>query len=154
MGADGDFIGHHEGGVESHAELADDVGIVCVQVFILGLELQGTGLGNDAQVLLHVRFVHADAVVPHGDGTHILIHKDLDHVVIPLVGDILVRQRQVAQLVDGIGCVGDDLPEEDLLVGVDGVDHQVQQPFGFRFELFLCHTCHVLFELALFLYEC
>ncbi|CAN3966665.1 hypothetical protein HEAFMP_HEAFMP_12550, partial [Dysosmobacter welbionis] len=32
----------------------------------------------------------------------------------------------VAQLVTGVAGIGDDLPEKDLLVGVDGVDHQVQ----------------------------
>ena len=41
---------------------------------------------------------------------------------------------------DGVGGVGDDLTEEDLLVGIDGVDHQIQQTLGFGFELFFTHV--------------
>ena len=39
----------------------------------------------------------------------------------------LVGQRLEAQLVAGVGGVGDQLPQEDLLVAVEGVDHQIQQ---------------------------
>ena len=71
-------------------------------------------------------------------------------------GDHLQRQRRHRQ-----AGVGDDLPQEDLLVGVDGVDHQVHQTLGFRFELLLCHVAHLLYinifensVLALFAFEC
>ena len=53
------------------------------------------------------------------------------------------------------------VPQENLLVGVDGVDHQVHQTLGFRFELLLCHVAHLLYinifensVLALFAFEC
>jgi hypothetical protein len=39
----------------------------------------------------------------------------------------LVRQRLVADLVQGIAGVGDELAQKDLLVGVEGVDDQRQQ---------------------------
>ena len=38
-----------------------------------------------------------------------------------------VGERLEAQLVAGVGGVGDQLAQEDLLVAVQGVDHQVEQ---------------------------
>jgi len=52
------------------------------------------------------------------------------------------RTRLVIQLVHGVTGVGDQFPEEDLPVSVDGIDHQVQQPFGFGLELFGSHEGH------------
>ena len=134
----GDVVRHHEGGVEAHAELADDVGVLGVVPHLL-LELEGAGGGDDAQVVLQVLPVHADAVVGDGQGPALPVRLDLDLEVLAAHAHGVVRQGLVAQLVAGVAGVGDDLPEEDLLVGVDGVDHQVQQPLGLRLELFLCH---------------
>ncbi|MNI94270.1 hypothetical protein D3C73_1523450 [compost metagenome] len=39
-----------------------------------------------------------------------------------------------AQLVGGVGGIGDQLAEEDLLVGVQRVDHQLQQLLDFGLE--------------------
>ena len=63
------MVGHHKGGVEAHAELADDVGGVLPAVLLLGqllLELEGAAAGDGAQVLLQLLLRHADAIV--GDG--------------------------------------------------------------------------------------
>ena len=133
------MVRHHEGGVEAHAELADDVGVLGVVAHFL-LELVGAGGGDDAQVVLQVLLVHADAVVADGDEAVFLVHLQLDLEILAVQAHGLVRQRLVAQLVAGVAGVGDDLPQEDLLVGVDGVDHQIQQPLGFRFELLFCHN--------------
>ena len=50
-----------------------------------------------------------------------------------------VGQRLEAQLVAGVGGVRDQLAQEDLLVAVQGVDHQVQQllDFGLEAQCFL-----------------
>ena len=40
---DGDLVGHHESGVEAHAELADDVGIGALVTLHLLAELQAAG---------------------------------------------------------------------------------------------------------------
>ena len=54
----------------------------------------------------------------------------------------IIGQGSVGQLVDGVAGVGDDLPQEDLLVGVDGIDHQVQQSLGLGFKLLFAHSFH------------
>ena len=140
----GDVVRHHEGGVEAHAELADDVGVLGVVPHLL-LEPVGAGGGDDAQVVLQILLVHADAVVGDGEGPVFLVRLDLNFEVLAAHTHGVVRQGQVAQLVAGVAGVGDDLPEENLLVGVDRAHHQVQQPLGLRLELPLCHERHFLY---------
>ena len=142
-GNDGDVVGHHESRVEAHAELTDDVGLgLLVQLLP---ELEGAAGGDDAQVVLQLTFVHADAVVADGKGAVLLVDGQGDGKILPLQAHFFVRQGQITQLVDGVGGVGDDLTQEDLLVGVDGVDHQVQQPLGLRLECLFFHKLTPLF---------
>ncbi len=99
---------------------------------------------DHAEIALHFLPVHADAVIRNGDGARVPIHGHADAEVLPCKTDALIRQGLVAELVDCIGGVGDDFAQENLLMRVDGVDHHVQQPPGFRFELFLCHIVRFL----------
>ena len=134
-----DPVRRHEGGVEAHAELTDDVHVFIVLAHLLP-ELVGAAGGDDAQIVLQLLLAHADAVVADGQGAPLRIGLDSDAEVLPLEAHVLIRQGPVAQLVDGVAGVGDDLPQEDLPVGVDGVNHQVQQAPGFRFEFLLGHS--------------
>ena len=134
----GDVVRHHEGGVEAHAELADDVRILGVVAHLL-LEPVGPGGGDDAQVVFQVLLVHADAVVADGEKPVLRVRGQMDLEVLAVQAHAIVRQGQIAQLVAGVAGVGDQLPEKDLLVGVNGVDHQVQQPLGLCLELPFCH---------------
>ena len=143
-GEDGDLVGHHEGRVEAHAELADDAQVLGLGLVHLRLEGAGAGSRDDAEVLLGLLKTHADAVVAHGDGARLLVGDDVDAEIPAVEPDALVGQRQITELVDGVGGVGDDLAQEDLLVGVYGIDHQIEQSFGFRFELLLGHVCAFL----------
>ena len=140
---DRDLVRDHERGVEAHAELADDVDVL----LLLGLltEFVRAGRGDDAEVVLQLVLVHADAVIAHGQRARVLIHGDLNFEIAAVKTDLVVGQRKVAELVDGVARVGDDLAQEDLLVGVDGVDHQVEQTLGFCLELFLCHNRGISF---------
>ncbi len=140
--AHSDLVGHHEGGIEAHAELAYDGQILAAGLLAvhLALELVGAGLGDNAEVVLAFGHGHADAVVAHGEGARILVGDDLDGVVAALIGHAVVREGQIAELVNGVGRVGDDLTQEDLLVGVDGVDHQVEQTLALGLELLFTHN--------------
>ena len=153
MGNHGHRLGDHEGGVEAHAELADDIHIrIGGQIL---LKLQGAALGDGAQVLFHLLLGHADAVVRNGQQPVFLVGLEGDGEVRPVQTHALVRQRLIGQLVDGVRSVGDNLPEENLLICIDRVNHQIQQPLGFSLELFLFHgTCPFRKALALFIYEC
>ena len=89
--------------------------------------MPGSGLGDGAQVLDDLLVAHADAVVAHGEGSRFLVERDPDlELPLPFV-QVIVGQGFEAQLVRRIGRVGDELPQEDLLVAVEGVDHEVEQ---------------------------
>jgi len=59
-----------------------------------------------------------------------------------------IGQGLEAQLVGGVRGVGDELPQEDFLMGVEAVGHQVKQllNFGLKPVGFLVNGfCHLLF---------
>ena len=135
------MVGHHKGGVEAHAELTDDVDVLPLLLLSqVLLELEGAALGDGAQVVFQLLPGHAHAVVGHGQGTHLLVRHNGDLQVLPVHRHLIVGEGLVGQLVLRITGVGDQFPEEDLLVGIDRVDHQVQQTLGFRLKLLLCHS--------------
>ena len=117
FGDHGHLGGHHKGRVEAHAELADDVNVVLL--FHGLLEAQRAGLGDGAQILLHLLLGHTDAVIGNGQGSCFLIPGDGDGELIPIQSNFVIGQSRVGQLVDGIGGIGDNLPEEDLPVGIN-----------------------------------
>ncbi len=140
-GIDRDFIGHHERRVEADTELANDIRLVLVLFLQLFLECQGAALGDRAQVFLQFFLRHADAVVADGQRAVRFIEFDPDPEV---SGFLVVLQRPVIVLVNGIRSIGDQLPQEDLLVCVNGIDHQIQQPPALRLKFFfLSHDCHL-----------
>jgi hypothetical protein len=51
----------------------------------------------------------------------------------------VIRYGQVFELVKGVGGVGDQFPQEDLPVGIKGMDEEVQQTAYFGLKLVLCH---------------
>ena len=77
---------------------------------------------------------HADAVVADGDGAVGLVDQHA-HVE---VGRVFIQGAVIegleAQLVAGVGRVGDQLAQEDFLVGVQRVRDQVQQLLDFGLE--------------------
>ena len=54
--------------------------------------------------------------------------QDADRQLGLVAEQLRLRDRLVAQLVAGVGGVGDQLAQEDLAVGVDRVHHQVEEP--------------------------
>jgi hypothetical protein len=70
---------------------------------------------------------HADAVIRDAEGARLLVDANRD----PQLGIGLVEgrvgERFEAQLVRCVRAVGDQFPEENLLVAVQGVDHQRKQ---------------------------
>ena len=85
MGFDHDMVRHHEGGIESNAELADEIRADgwSFRPFGNGLaELvekgAGAGTGDRAQGIGEIALRHADAVVGDGQGFCVLVERDRD----------------------------------------------------------------------------
>ena len=140
-GDDGDLARDHERGIEAHAELTDhvDVRLVLLGGVQILLEGERAGLRDHAEIGFHLLGGHADAVVGDRERSVFLVAFDADEEISALHADILIGQRAEAELVDSVRGVGDQLAQKDLLMRVDGIDHQLQQPPGFRLKFFFRH---------------
>ena len=124
------MAGNHKGRVEAHAKLADDVDIGALLLGVLGLKLLGAGMGDGAQIALELLGGHANAVIRDGNGAGVFIKGDANGQVALVDLDALK-----VELVDGVARVRDKLAQEDFLIGVDGVDHEVEQFFALGLKL-------------------
>ena len=142
LGDDRHFVSHHEGRVEADTELTDDVDVL---VLVVLLEVEGAGVGDGAEVLLQLFSGHADAVIGDGQGAAVLVAGEQDAEIAFVHADRSVGQALIIQLVDGVRSVGDQLAQENFLVGVDGVDHHVHQLFALGLKFFFRHNTKPLF---------
>ena len=97
-------------------------------------------MGDGAEVLLQLFSGHADAVIGDGQGAAVLVAGEQDAEIAFVHADRSVGQALIIQLVDGVRSVGDQLPQEDLFIGIDGVDHHVHQFFALCLKFFLGHN--------------
>ena len=141
-GQDVDPVGDHEGRVEPHAELADQGQV------LLGIAAQPrqeglrSGAGDGAERLDQLVVVEADAVVDDRERARRPVDDQPDLEVRLALHQPLVGQRRVAQPVAGVRRVGNQLAEEDLLMGVERMRDDIEQPpdFGLERERFLGHS--------------
>ena len=142
----GDTGCDHKRRIKPDAELPDYVDLIVFLVLLL--ERQRTTLGNGAEIALQLLSGHSAAVVGDLQGAGILVHHKVDRKIRAGEASCTIRQRMVIELVDRVGRVGDQLAQEDFPMGVDRVDHQVEQAFGFRLKLLCLHkTIHPLFSM-------
>ncbi len=130
----GDAVGHHEGRIEADAELTDQAEPVLglLQALEEGL---GARARHGAEIVYKLLAVHADAGVGDAErlGDRIRLEANLELLGTdqqPRIGD-----RLVAQLVQGVRRVGDQLAQEHVGLGIDRVDHQAQKLGDLRLEL-------------------
>jgi len=132
LGVDLDGVGDEVGGVETDTELTNHGDVTTsFDGFHEGL---GAGAGDGTEVGDEVGLGHTDAGVDDGDGLGGLVGDDLDVKVFFTLEDFAVGDGHEADLVEGIGGVGDKLTEEDFLVGVEGVDDEGHQLVDFSLE--------------------
>src|SRR5690606_29029476 len=93
----------------------------------LSEELASARAGDGAEVGNRLVTAHADAVVDDPDRARVAVELDADRelgIVLEQAGRI---ERLEAQLVAGVGCIGNQLAQEYLAITVQRVDHQLQQ---------------------------
>jgi hypothetical protein len=100
------LVGDDEGGVETDAELADQVRVLGLVAGQRRKEFAGAGLGDGAEVLNGFVACEADAVVGNGDRARFLVEGDADLQVAVVAVERAVVQRLETQLVAGVGRVG------------------------------------------------
>ena len=129
-----DLVGHDERRVKADPELADELAVFFLVAAELGQKLAGSRTRDGAEVVAHVLLVHAHAVVGNGERAGVLVDCQ-GHFEVGNVAQLLGRlYRQKPELLAGIRSIGDQLAKKDLLVGIHGVNHQLQQLAGFRLK--------------------
>ena len=111
-------LGHHEGGVETQAELPDNL-VFGGRVLLLVLlhKLGGTGEGNLVDVLLDFLTGHAQAVVGNRDFAGFFVYGHA-HFQLAQLAFELAQLGQALELLGGIDGIADQFPQENLVVGI------------------------------------
>ena len=125
LGNDRHLLGHKVRRVEADAKLANhrNVGARLERLH----ERLGARLGNRAQVVNEVGLGHPEARVANRERPIGLVGNELNVQVAAAVQDRGIRERLVANLVEGVAGVRDELAEEDVLVRVERVDDERQE---------------------------
>ena len=125
FGNDRHLLGHQVRRVEADAKLANhrNVGARLERLH----ERLGARLGNRAQVVNEVGLGHPEARVANRERPVGLVGNELNVQVAAAVQDRGIRERLVANLVEGVAGVRDELAEEDVLVRVERVDDERQE---------------------------
>jgi hypothetical protein len=122
LGDDLHLIGHEVGRVETHTELSNHGDIRPGRKSLhKGLRSR---FGNSSKIVHKISLGHTNTRILNGKSVVGLIGDQLDLELGLRIKDGRVRKRLVANLVEGIGRVGDELAKEDLFVGVEGVDDE------------------------------
>jgi hypothetical protein len=121
-----DPVRHHEGGIEAHAEAADEGGVFLGLRRLQAIEERlGTGAGNGAERFGHLLAGHADAVVFDRQQTFVGIERDGDARL------WIVAQKRgcgdclVAQALASVGGVGNQLAQKNRLLRINRVHHKL-----------------------------
>lgn len=140
-GDDRHAVRDDEGGVKAHAELADELGVLLLFARELGHEGFGARLGDGAEVFVGFGERHADAVVGDGERARFRIGLDADREDRIIGRQFGLREREKAQLVDGVGRIGNEFAEEHFLVRVKGLGKKTEElgDLGLKTMDFLCH---------------
>lgn len=141
VGEDFHFIRHHEGAVEAHAELTDEVG-VAIRFFEGFKELFRAGVGNGAKVFDEVGFRHADTGVRNGDRLLLFIGRDGDGEGLFRLENVRVGQLLDTQFFQCVRGIGNQLANKNFTVAVEGVDNDVEKLPDFCLEWLLCCCAH------------
>ena len=126
--------GNHERGVEAHAKLADDVDVGALGLGVVGLKGLRAGVCDGAQVGVELLSRHADAVVANADGARVLVKGNLHAQLRAVYLHVCISEALEDELVHSVGGVGDELAQENLAVGVDRVDHEVEELLALSLE--------------------
>ena len=133
-GQDIHAVRHHEGRIKAHAKLANQRGVFA---FLGGFDFFHKGFGartrNGAQMLDKIRAAHADAIILDAQAVLVGINADGDLQAL-LTEQFRLGHGFIAQLFTGIRRIGNQLAQKHILIGIDRMDHHMQQFGDIRLE--------------------
>jgi hypothetical protein len=112
---------------KAHAKLADELRVLLLVAGQLAHEVLGAAFGNGAQMLNGFLLAHADTVVGNGEGFGGSVKRHAHFQIGRVFVQFRLVERLKAQLVAGVGGVGDQLTDKNFRVGIQRMRDQVQQ---------------------------
>ena len=119
-------VGDDEAAVESNAELADQLGVLLLVALERRHEFARPALRDGAEIRDRLGCRQADPVVGDRDRLGLRVEADAHFEVRLVLVERRVVQRLETQLVAGVRSIRDHLAQEDFLVRVERVGHEVQ----------------------------
>ena len=103
---------------------------------------------NRTKVLDGLVPCETNAIIFEGDRLRLLVERDANARLAVSSRMELFREFNKAHFVERVRCIGHELSQEDVAVGVDRVNHQVEKLLNFCFKpmlfdrwLFVAHRC-------------
>ena len=127
-------VGHHERGVEPHAELADERRLLVGGALERAGEGAGAGARDGAEILRQLLPRHADALVLDGQRARLLVRQH-PHARALRQAERRIGQRLEPPPVGGVRRVGHQLAQKNFALGVEGVNDKIEQSPDFCAEL-------------------
>ena len=125
-----DPVGHHEGRVEADAELADELGVVAR---LAGARARSMKARVPERAIVPSASAISSRLMPMPlsstvSSLVVRIGRDRDARLGIVAEQFGAADRLEAQPFAGVRGIGDQLAQEDVLVGIDRMHHHVQQP--------------------------
>ncbi len=111
------LVRHHERRIETKTEMSDDLILIGLILIFLN-KVRSAGKSNLVDILLHLVRSHTDTIIDKLERLFLRIHDHLNLRLITVRQGIFTHHVQFLQLRDRITSVGDQLPEEDIMVGI------------------------------------
>ncbi len=129
-----DPLGDHEGGIEAHPELADEIGpLLGLRLGEFGAEGKRAGAGDGAEMGDQLLAIHPDPVIGNGEGAGGTVRNDADRSTLG-EGKGGLGERGEPAAIQRVGCVGDELAQEYLAIGIEGMNDEIEQALDFGAE--------------------
>src|SRR4029079_15014540 len=127
-GKDVDTVRNHEGRIEPAAELSNErSALPALRHLDFFQKSSCTRMGNGSEGFDHLVPVHPNSIVLNGEALLVGIERHRDTQGRIICQEVRLCDRLVAQPLASIGCIRNQLAQEDVFFGIDSVEHQVQE---------------------------
>src|SRR5258707_1335310 len=92
-------------------------------------------MSDGAEVFDHLVAVHADACIADGNGAGFFVYGNMDGEFSVRVDDIGVGQQLELEAVERVGCIRDQLAQENLAVCIEGMHQDIEKLLNFGTKL-------------------
>ena len=114
----GDLVSDQKSGIETNTELANKSHGIVTTLSRSFQELGRSRSCNGSQIVNQIRLGHTDTPITNGEGLLLRVRFNVDLHVFTSILKGLIGQHQKADLLKGIGSIGDQLTKEDILVRI------------------------------------